>query len=106
LRAAVCPEPQERAAPSIEAVRRSIALELRTHGLESPELDARLIVGQALGLDHAALAVQAKRVLVPEERAAITALAHRRLRREPTARILGYKEFWGLPFKLGRETFV
>jgi release factor glutamine methyltransferase len=99
-------EPQGRAGGSIEAVRRSIAREFRSSGLDSPDLDARLIVGHALGLDHAALAAQGKRLLVPEERAAIAALVRRRLCREPTARIVGYKEFWGLRFKLGPETFV
>ena len=47
------------------------------------------------------------RVLAHDEEAdAIAALAARRLAREPVARILGRKEFWGLPFKLNAETLV
>jgi len=91
---------------TVEAARRSLAQRLRQHGIDAPELDARLIVGHALGLDHAALAAQSRRNLTPAETAAIAALAARRLAREPVARILGHKEFWGLDFKLNAETLV
>jgi len=37
---------------------------------------------------------------------AIAALAARRLAREPVARILGRREFWGLPFMLNAQTLV
>ncbi len=81
---------------TVEAIRRRAARELRDHGLDSPDLDARLLVGHALGLDHAALAAQSRRPLAPAEAAAVTALVARRLAREPVARIIGNKEFWGL----------
>jgi hypothetical protein len=85
---------------SIEAARRSLADTFRRHGFDSAELDARLIIGHALALDHTALAAQARRALATAEAAAIDALARRRLAHEPVARILGRKEFWGLSFKL------
>ena len=91
---------------TVEAARWSLAQRFRHSGLDAPELDARLIVGHALGLDHAALAAQSRRVLAHQEADAIAALAARRLAREPVARILGRKEFWGLPFKLNAETLV
>jgi release factor glutamine methyltransferase len=91
---------------SIETARRNLAQLFRQAGLESPELDARLIVGHALGLDHAALAAQSARMLTPAETDAISSLAARRRAHEPVARILGRKEFWGLPFKLDAETLV
>jgi release factor glutamine methyltransferase len=91
---------------SIEAARRRLARELREHGVEAPEPDARIIVGHVLGLDHAALAAQSGRLLATEEANAIAALAARRLTREPVARIVGCKEFWGLPFKLNDETLL
>jgi release factor glutamine methyltransferase len=93
-------------APSIAAARRSLASKFRRHGLDSAELDARLMIGHALALDHAALAAQARRVLTTEETATIVALATRRLAHEPVARILGHKEFWGLSFKLNPRTFL
>jgi release factor glutamine methyltransferase len=91
---------------SVEAARRSLAQEFRQCGIETPELDARLIVGHALGLDHAALTEASRRVLTTAEADALLALQARRLAREPVARILGRKEFWGLPFKLNGETLV
>ena len=91
---------------TVEAIRRRAARELRNHGLDSPDLDARLLVGHALGLDHAALAAQSRRPLAPAEAAAVTALVARRLAREPVARIIGNKEFWGLRLELNSETLL
>jgi release factor glutamine methyltransferase len=92
--------------PSIASARRSLAQSFRRRGLATPELDARLLLAHALGLDHAALAADAARALTAEEAAAIAELAARRRAREPVARIIGVKEFWGLDFKLNRATLV
>jgi len=73
-------------------------------GLETPELDARVLVGHALGLDRVGMISDGNRPLTPEEGARIDALVVRRLAREPVGRILGYREFWGLRFALGPET--
>ena len=91
---------------SIDAARRQLARKFRQRDLDAPELDARIIVGHVLGLDHTALAAHSDRVLTPEEAAGIAGLSARRLGREPVARILGHKEFWGLPFKLNTDTLV
>src|SRR5262249_60970085 len=91
---------------SIGAARRQLALEFRRGGLDAPELDARIIVGHALGLDHTALAAQSGRMLAADEAGAIAALSARRLAREPGARLLGRKEFWGPPLKGHAETVL
>jgi len=90
----------------VRAMRRRLAQAFRTAGLDAPELDARVLVGHALALDHAALAAAAERPLSADEAAAIEALARRRLAGEPVARIVGWKEFWGLPLRLGPATLV
>jgi release factor glutamine methyltransferase len=90
----------------IDAARRRLAQQFRQAGIDTPELDARLLVGHALGLDHAALVAQSRRVLAREETDAIAALAARRLAHEPVARILGQKEFWGLPLRLNADTLL
>jgi release factor glutamine methyltransferase len=95
-----------KAGVTIAVARRAVASAFAAAGLETPELDARLIVGCALGLDHAALAAAGDHRLAGAETNAVAALAVRRLAREPVARILGRKEFWGLPFKLNAETLV
>jgi release factor glutamine methyltransferase len=91
---------------SIAAMRRHLAQQFREAGLDTPDLDARVLVGHALGLDHAALAAQAERRLTDDEVATAAALAKRRLGREPVARIVGRREFWGLPLALNADTLV
>ena len=82
---------------TVEQARRTLGAALRAAGLDTPELDARILVGHALGLDHTGLAVVAARPLAAAETAGIAALAARRLAGEPVARIVGRREFWGLP---------
>ena len=91
---------------TVEAARRVLARTFAAAGLDTPELDARILVGHALGLDHASMVTRAGRRLSTAEADAIAALARRRLAREPVARIVGVKEFWGLPFKLNADTLV
>jgi release factor glutamine methyltransferase len=91
---------------SVAATRRHLAQSFRDAGLDTPDLDARILVGHALALDHAALAAQADRRLTGQEAEIVAALARRRLDREPVARIVGTKEFWGLPLALNADTLV
>jgi release factor glutamine methyltransferase len=86
--------------------RRAWAAEFRARGIDSPELDARVLIGHALGLDHAALAARAEQPLSAEQQSAIAALARRRLAHEPVARITGTKEFWSLPLRVTGATLV
>jgi release factor glutamine methyltransferase len=80
---------------TIATARRQLATAFRAEGLDSPEVDARLLAGEVVGLDHAGLTSQADHALTAKEAAALTALATRRLTHEPVARILGRREFWG-----------
>lgn len=98
--------PERTAGGSVGEVRRALARGFRDAGLDSPELDARLLVGHVLGADHAALAAAANRTLSGAETAAIIAVANRRLAHEPVARIIGDKEFWGLGFTVTPATLV
>jgi release factor glutamine methyltransferase len=91
---------------SVAGARRALASAFRTAGLETPELDARLLVGHALGLDHADLAAQSDRIVGGEEAERIRTFAARRMAREPVARILGCKEFWSLPFVVAPAVLV
>lgn len=91
---------------TVVETRLAVAARFRAAGLDSPDLDARILIGHALGLDHAALAVASTRNLGAHEEEAIAALADRRLIGEPIARIVGYKEFWSLPLRIGAATLV
>jgi len=91
---------------TIDSARRELTARLTAASLDSPELDARLLIGAALGLDLTGLISQSKRVLTPLEQQRIAAMAERRLAGEPAARIVGTKEFWGLPLRLSVDTLV
>ncbi|MCK1392119.1 peptide chain release factor N(5)-glutamine methyltransferase [Bradyrhizobium sp. 1] len=91
---------------SIESARRALTVRLQAAGIEEPSLDARLLVGAALELDLTAMMTQVARQLTPEETTRLEAYAQRRLAHEPVARILGAREFWGMPFRLSEATLV
>jgi release factor glutamine methyltransferase len=91
---------------TVADARRDLAERFRRLGLDSPDLDARLIVGHALGLDHTALALAPKRILTRDEIDRIAGYAARRQRREPIARILGSQEFWGLRLRITPAVLV
>jgi release factor glutamine methyltransferase len=91
---------------SVARARRIVVGALRDHAIATPELDARVLVAHALGLDQTALAAAADRLLAAAEASAVEALVARRLAREPVARIVGRKEFWGLPLIIDRSTLV
>lgn len=104
--AVVRTRPRGADAPTVAAARRVLTEQFRAASLDSPELDARLLVGHALSLDHAALAAAGSRPLDAAERAAIAALARRRIAHEPVARIVGGKEFWSLELRVDASTLV
>jgi release factor glutamine methyltransferase len=91
---------------TIAQARRAAADRLRERGFDTPDLDARLLVGHALGLDHAALIAQSARRLTPAEAAALEGILARRLAHEPVARILGTREFWSLPLRVTPDVLV
>jgi release factor glutamine methyltransferase len=74
--------------------------------IESPEADARLLVSEALRLGRAQLVTQAERLLEAREINVISALAARRLKHEPVARILGRKEFWSMNLEVTPDVLV
>jgi release factor glutamine methyltransferase len=74
--------------------------------LDTPELDARVLIKHALKLSDADLIGAADRLASPECAASLDNMVTRRVRGEPVARILGHREFWGMSFSLGVDTLV
>lgn len=68
-------------------------------GLDTPDLDARFLTQDILGLDGAQLLADPLRPLGASA-PALVAAARRRLAREPVSRILGWREFFGRRFKI------
>jgi release factor glutamine methyltransferase len=79
---------------------------LRMAKLDTPELDARVLLKYALKLSDAELIASADNVVSPDGVSALENMITRRVRGEPVARIIGHREFWGLSFELGLDTLV
>jgi release factor glutamine methyltransferase len=94
------------AGTTIRAARRELTSRFKRAGLETPELDARLLVGAILGLDLTTLVTHDETPLSQADAERLASCAQRRIAREPVARILGDKEFWGLRFALSPDTLV
>jgi len=65
-------------------------------GVESPVLDARLLVEAGAGVTRLEIVTDPRRTLTVEQIAAVNALVDRRARREPVSHIVGKKAFWTL----------
>lgn len=88
-----------------EALRQGTA-RLHGAGIETPALDARLLLGAATGLCAAAMLSEGRRMLSDREVVDFHACLDRRLGGEPVARILGRREFWSLDLLLSEHTLV
>lgn len=72
------------------------AEDFTARSIDSPRLDAELLVAHALGCDRMRLYLDLDRPLREDERGAIRALVVRRRKREPVAYILGHRDFHGI----------
>ncbi len=75
-------------------------------GIESPRLNAELLVGHALGLKRMQLYLQFERPLTPPELEALRALVRRRGLREPVQYVIGETEFAGLKLKVDKRALI
>lgn len=80
------------------------ARRLEEGGMASSALDARLLLGFALGLDRAVLPHETLTDFDLAASAAFEAALARRLAGEPVSRIRGWREFWSLRLDLVPET--
>lgn len=67
---------------------------LKSGRIDSPSIDARLLLEVAAGVSRTDILTDPYRVLPDETVAAYDAMIERRLKREPVSRILGRKGFW------------
>jgi len=79
---------------------------LKEAGTDNPALDARVLLISALAIDPTDLLTRPEHPIGSDGAAKLTDFARRRVAREPVSRILGTREFWGLPFALAPETLV
>ncbi|MEE8369810.1 MAG: peptide chain release factor N(5)-glutamine methyltransferase [Dehalococcoidia bacterium] len=81
------------------ALRRGTHL-LALAGSDEANLEAELLLAHALGLDRVHLYQSLRDPIPPEGKAAYLSLLERRTAHEPTAYLLGHKEFYGLEFEV------
>lgn len=91
---------------SIAALIKETAAAFAQVGIESPELEARLLLQHVLGLDHAGLILSGRQTPNCAEQVRFAEVVKRRLDREPLAYITGEREFWSLPFAVSRNVLI
>lgn len=79
---------------------------LRDAGMEEAAIEARILLFAACRIDATALALAPEVQIGAGAAARLAEWLERRLAREPVWRILGTREFWGLPFTLSPQTLV
>jgi len=87
---------------------RSVVTEIRARfasaGLDTPALDARLLVQSVLGMSHEELLLNPDRPVSDTDHKKLKESLRRRLRREPVSRILGRRFFWRSEFQVSPDT--
>lgn len=83
---------------------RSAWSQFRDLQLESAELDARLILCAAAECSELSFITDPDVELTSPQLKTFETYVMRRCAHEPVARLLGEREFWGLPFALGPDT--
>lgn len=74
--------------------------------MESPRLSGELLLAHALGLERMDLYLRLDQPLRREELAAFKELILRRRAQEPVAYLLGWREFYGLRFRVGPGVLI
>ncbi len=77
---------------------------LEQAGMDTPELDARLLVQGLLEISHEELVLNSSKALEKTEEAALRKALARRLKHEPVSRIVGMRGFWKSDFKITKHT--
>jgi release factor glutamine methyltransferase len=91
---------------TIESLLRWAMDDFRARGIESPRLDAEVLLARALGTTRIQLVIDSKRPLAPDELARMREMVRRRRGREPVAYILGEREFYGRMFRVDKRVLV
>ena len=75
-------------------------------GIDSPRLNAELLIGHALGLKRMQLYLQFERNLTAQELDQLRPLVRRRGQREPLQYIVGSTDFHGITLKVDRRALI
>jgi len=74
--------------------------------VDQPQLEARVLLREASGLNDTRLLAFPENPIGPEERSRFMEWVERRALGEPVAYLIGSREFWGLSLKLNEATLI
>lgn len=86
-----------------DALRRAIP-RLQEAGIEDGSRDARVLLAHALGIGHDRLTLKLQDDLTAPQEALYDEALAARMARQPVAQITGRRLFWGLSFRVTRDT--
>ncbi len=98
--------PAASAAPPLRDALAMAAAELARAGVDTPRLDAELLLGSVLGVGRERLVIDASATLGTEPRQRFLGLIARRAAREPVAYILGHKGFRRITLSVDRRALI
>ncbi len=85
---------------NLAAALKTAALEFKLAGLDTPQLDARLLLQSVMGIDQSALISASEQALTDGQVQQFNEFIKCRLMHRPVHRIIGEKEFWGMRLKI------
>lgn len=80
--------------------------QLQNAAVDTPALDAEVLLSHVLQCDRSVLLAHPNRTLQPEHIQAFRSAVSRRASREPLAYIVGHKEFYGLDLLVDRRVLI
>lgn len=91
---------------SIEQAYRDARNQFREAGLETPDMDAALLLEHACGATTIDRMTAPEKQMTPSQSDSFSSFVERRLLREPVHRIIGEREFYGLTLGLNEATLI
>ncbi|KZL01704.1 MULTISPECIES: peptide chain release factor N(5)-glutamine methyltransferase [unclassified Pseudovibrio] len=89
---------------NVQALYLAVRSLFRDADLVEADLDARVLVAEALEIEPRNLILEYDQVIKPETLAVVSRYVEERLAGKPVGRVLGKREFWGLEFSLSSAT--
>jgi release factor glutamine methyltransferase len=91
---------------TIERVVRWATDDFKGRGIESPRLDAEVLLAHALGTTRVQLVIDGKRPLRKDELTRFKEFVRRRRTHEPVAYVRGEREFYGHAFRVDKRALI
>tara|TARA_B110000971_G_C19967692_1_gene481061 strand:- start:337 stop:1212 length:876 start_codon:yes stop_codon:yes gene_type:complete len=88
---------------TLEQLQRALSAAFKAVGIDTANLDARMLIEAVTGLEVTDIARNPERLLTPQENALLLDYQAQRLTSKPVSKILGQREFWGRAFQVNEH---